>query len=58
MNSRKHGSAPIPEPILVRVRELAEINSQVPSNSSSSKFTANGATNGARSMHGDRVGYL
>lgn len=58
MNSRKHGSAPIPEPILVRVRELAEINSQVPSNSSSSKLTANGATNGAKSMHGDRVGYL
>jgi hypothetical protein len=55
MNSRKHGTAPIPEPILVRVRELAEINSQVPPNSSSSKLTTTGGT---VNMHGDRLGYL
>ncbi|PNY12722.1 MYB family transcription factor [Trifolium pratense] len=53
MNSRKHGTAPIPEPILVRVRELAEINSQVPPNFSSSKLTTTGGT-----VSGDRLGYL
>ncbi|GAU28807.1 hypothetical protein TSUD_357930 [Trifolium subterraneum] len=55
MNSRKHGTAPIPEPILVRVRELAEINSQVPPNFSSSKLTTTGGT---VNMHGDKLGYL
>ncbi|KAK4267225.1 hypothetical protein QN277_024034 [Acacia crassicarpa] len=40
MNSRKHGTVPIPEPILVRVRELAGKNSQVPASFSSSKLTA------------------
>ncbi|XP_004510444.1 uncharacterized protein [Cicer arietinum] len=54
MNSRKHGTAPIPEPILVRVRELAEMNSQAPQNFSSSKLTASGPG----SVHGDRLGYL
>lgn len=54
MNSRKHGAIPIPEPILVRVRELAEMNSQGPPNLSSSKLTASGAG----SLHGDRLGYL
>ncbi|XP_061364010.1 uncharacterized protein LOC133307512 isoform X2 [Gastrolobium bilobum] len=53
INSRKHGTAPIPEAILVRVRELAEMNSQVPPNFSSSKLTA-----GAGSVHEDRSGYL
>ncbi|KAJ1407114.1 SANT/Myb domain [Sesbania bispinosa] len=49
MNSRKHGTVPIPEPILVRVRELAELNSQVPPNK---------LTGGAGNVHGDRSGYL
>ncbi|KAF1869644.1 hypothetical protein Lal_00017219 [Lupinus albus] len=40
MNSRKHGAIPIPETILARVRELAEMNLQVPPNLSSSKLTA------------------
>ncbi|TKY64285.1 Telomere repeat-binding protein 6 [Spatholobus suberectus] len=53
INSRKHGTAPIPEKILLRVRELAEMNSQVPPNFSSSKLAA-----GAGSVHGDRSGYL
>ncbi|XP_019425328.1 PREDICTED: uncharacterized protein LOC109334178 isoform X1 [Lupinus angustifolius] len=39
MNSRKHGTIPIPESILARVRELAEMNLQVPPNLSSSKLT-------------------
>ncbi|KAI4329100.1 hypothetical protein L6164_021400 [Bauhinia variegata] len=54
INSRKHGTVPIPEQILVRVRELAELNSQVPPNLSSSKLTE-----GARSMREDKsAGYL
>ncbi|KAI5416918.1 hypothetical protein KIW84_041789, partial [Lathyrus oleraceus] len=53
MNSRKHGTAPIPEHILVRVRDLAAMNSQVPPHFSSSKLTT-----GAASVHGDRLGYL
>ncbi|KAI9102948.1 hypothetical protein K1719_023387 [Acacia pycnantha] len=40
MNSRKHGTVPIPESILVRVRELSGKNSQVPTSFSSSKLTA------------------
>ncbi|CAJ1950811.1 unnamed protein product [Sphenostylis stenocarpa] len=51
INSRKHGTAPIPEKILLRVRELAEMNSQVPPNYSSNKVAA-----GAGSVHGDRSG--
>ncbi|KAK7255690.1 hypothetical protein RIF29_29108 [Crotalaria pallida] len=54
MNSRKHGAVPIPEHILLRVRELAEMNSQVPPNFSSSKLT----TAGAGSVHVDRSGFL
>ncbi|XP_054784045.1 uncharacterized protein LOC129290996 isoform X3 [Prosopis cineraria] len=53
VNSRKHGTVPIPEPILVRVRELAGMNSQVPTSFSSSKLTA--CTGVA---HDDRSGYL
>lgn len=54
INSRKHGTAPIPEKILLRVRELAEMNSQVPPSYSSNKFAA-----GAGTVHGgDRSGYL
>ncbi|XP_057733545.1 uncharacterized protein LOC130948717 isoform X2 [Arachis stenosperma] len=53
MNVRKHGTAPIPEPILLRVRELAQMNSQAPPNFSSSKLVA-----GAGNAHGDRPGYL
>jgi len=53
INSRKHGTAPIPEKILLRVRELAEMNSQVPPNISSNKVAA-----GAGSVHEGRSGYL
>ncbi|KAL5171396.1 Telomere repeat-binding protein 6 [Glycine soja] len=53
INSRKHGTAPIPEKILLRVRELAEMNSQVPPNYSSSQLASGGG-----SVHGDRSGYL
>ncbi|XP_068479763.1 uncharacterized protein [Phaseolus vulgaris] len=49
INSRKHGTAPIPEKILLRVRELAEMNSQVPPNISSNKVAA-----GAGSVHEDQ----
>ncbi|KAJ7963237.1 Telomere repeat-binding protein 6 [Quillaja saponaria] len=52
-NSRKHGSAPIPEQILVRVRELAELNAQVPPNLSSGKLTV-----GTRSVQDASSGYL
>ncbi|XP_057455095.1 uncharacterized protein LOC130746477 isoform X2 [Lotus japonicus] len=48
---KKHGTVPIPEPILVRVRELAERNSQVPSSYISSKSKA-----GAGVVYGDRSG--
>ncbi|KAL2516389.1 TRF-like 6 [Forsythia ovata] len=37
-SSRKHASIPIPAPILLRVRELAEMQSQVPPSFSASKF--------------------
>ncbi|CAA2964873.1 telomere repeat-binding factor like- [Olea europaea subsp. europaea] len=37
-NSRKHASIPIPAPILLRVRELAEMQAQVPPSFSASKF--------------------
>ncbi|XP_057977707.1 uncharacterized protein LOC131164490 isoform X2 [Malania oleifera] len=37
MNSRKHSSVPIPAPILLRVRELAELHAQAPPNFSSNK---------------------
>ncbi|MED6159037.1 hypothetical protein PIB30_038627 [Stylosanthes scabra] len=53
MNVRKHGTAPIPETILVRVRELAGMNSQAPPNFSSRKLVA-----GAGNAHGHRSGYL
>ncbi|RDX98784.1 Telomere repeat-binding protein 6, partial [Mucuna pruriens] len=53
INTRKHGTVSIPEETLLRVRELAEMNSQVPPNFSSSKVAA-----GAGSVHGDRSGYL
>ncbi|KAJ7951540.1 Telomere repeat-binding protein 6 [Quillaja saponaria] len=53
INSRKHGSAPIPEPILVRVRELAGLNAHVPPNASSGKLTV-----GARGMQETSSGYL
>lgn len=36
-NFRKQVSTPIPAPILSRVRELAQIHAQTPSNQSSSK---------------------
>ncbi|KAA8540250.1 hypothetical protein F0562_024187 [Nyssa sinensis] len=53
-DSRKHASMPIPAPILVRVRELAEMQAQVPPNVSSSKF----ARSSGRSVHETRSGYL
>ncbi|CDP21217.1 unnamed protein product [Coffea canephora] len=56
-NARKHASIPIPAPILLRVRELAEMQAQVPANFSSSKFT--GQSGGSdRSVHETRSGYL
>ncbi|KAK6264274.1 hypothetical protein SCA6_019708 [Theobroma cacao] len=54
VNSRKHPSMPIPAPILLRVRELAEIQSQVPPNLSASKLAACGG----RSVNETRSGYL
>lgn len=54
-NSRKHASIPIPASILVRVRELAEMQSLVPPDLSlSSKY----ARHGGRSVHETRPGYL
>lgn len=53
-SSRKHASVPIPAAILLRVRELAEIQAQVPPNISSSKFAAYSSTN----VHETRSGYL
>ncbi|GFZ11718.1 P-loop containing nucleoside triphosphate hydrolases superfamily protein [Actinidia rufa] len=44
-SSRKHASVPIPAPILLRVRELAEIQAQVAPNLSSSKLAACGGRN-------------
>lgn len=52
--SRKHASVPIPAPILLRVRELAEMQAQVPPNLSSSKF----AVCSDRNVHETRLGYL
>lgn len=43
-SSRRHASIPIPTPILVRVRELAEMHPQVTSDSSSSKWAGHGRT--------------
>ncbi|KAJ0006933.1 hypothetical protein Pint_29065 [Pistacia integerrima] len=58
INSRKHASGmPIPAPILLRVRELAERQSQVPSNLSSTSKLA-GST-GRNNVHETRSsGYL
>ncbi|KAL4291957.1 hypothetical protein GQ457_14G007460 [Hibiscus cannabinus] len=48
-NSRKHPSMPIPAPILLRVRELAEMQAQSPSpNLSASKLSACGSVNETR----------
>ncbi|KAK8618702.1 hypothetical protein V6N13_132684 [Hibiscus sabdariffa] len=55
-NSRKHPSMPIPAPILLRVRELAEMQAQGPSpNLSASKLLACG---GGGSVNETRPGYL
>ncbi|XP_022715246.1 uncharacterized protein LOC111274680 isoform X2 [Durio zibethinus] len=54
VNSRKHPSMPIPAPILLRVRELAEMQAQVPApNPSASKLAACGG-----SVNEPRLGYL
>ncbi|KAL6972669.1 hypothetical protein U1Q18_026844 [Sarracenia purpurea var. burkii] len=53
--SRKHASVPIPAPILLRVRELADIQAQVPPNLSPTEFSAYG---GRRIVHETRSGYL
>ncbi|XWS16183.1 hypothetical protein CRYUN_Cryun34aG0063100 [Craigia yunnanensis] len=54
VNSRKHPSIPIPAPILLRVRELAEMQAQVPApNLSASKL----AVCGGRSVNETRPGY-
>ncbi|XP_017697729.2 uncharacterized protein LOC103704887 isoform X2 [Phoenix dactylifera] len=44
-NSRKHASVPIPTPILSRVRELAEMNSQTCTELGPSKITGHGGRN-------------
>ncbi|XP_020533999.1 uncharacterized protein LOC105631404 isoform X2 [Jatropha curcas] len=55
INSRKNAATmPIPEPILLRVRELAEMQSQVPPNISTSKVA--GST--GNSVHEKQSGYL
>ncbi|GMI93670.1 TRF-like 6 [Hibiscus trionum] len=57
--SRKHPSMPIPAPILLRVRELAEMQAQGPSpNLSSSKLLACGGGGGGGSVNETRPGYL
>ncbi|GMY34692.1 telomere repeat-binding protein 6 [Fagus crenata] len=53
MNSRKPTSMPIPETILVRVRELAKMNAQVPPSLGSTKLAV-----GSRNLHETRSGYL
>ncbi|KAG2728685.1 hypothetical protein I3760_01G216600 [Carya illinoinensis] len=53
MNSRKPTSMLIPEPILERVRELAETNARVPPNLSTSKSTV-----GSRNSQDTTSGYL
>ncbi|XP_030972328.1 uncharacterized protein LOC115992315 isoform X2 [Quercus lobata] len=53
LNSRKPTSMPIPESILLRVRELAEMNAQVPTSISSTKPIM-----GSRNLHETRSGYL
>ncbi|PON96221.1 GAMYB transcription factor [Trema orientale] len=42
MNSRKHAAVPIPAPILLRVRQLAEMHSQVPPNLGSNSLAGVG----------------
>ncbi|OMO66107.1 hypothetical protein COLO4_30770 [Corchorus olitorius] len=54
VNSRKHPSMPIPAAILLRVRELAEMQAQVPPNLSASKQAACGG----RSVNETKSGYL
>ncbi|KAK8594850.1 hypothetical protein V6N13_015763 [Hibiscus sabdariffa] len=57
-SSRKHPSMPIPAPILLRVRELAEMQAQVPSpNLGASKLLACGGGGGG-SVNETRPGYL
>ncbi|KAF8388753.1 hypothetical protein HHK36_025433 [Tetracentron sinense] len=53
-NSRKHASMPIPAPILLRVRELAEMHMQASRDPSSSKL----ADHSGRNVHETRSGYL
>eukprot|EP00268_Persea_americana_P045444 TRINITY_DN4632_c0_g1_i5.p1 TRINITY_DN4632_c0_g1~~TRINITY_DN4632_c0_g1_i5.p1 ORF type:complete len:682 (+),score=166.88 TRINITY_DN4632_c0_g1_i5:202-2247(+) len=52
-SSRKHASIPIPADILVRVRELAETQSQVAPERSSCKWAGH-----SKSVHESRSGYL
>ncbi|XP_038693684.1 uncharacterized protein LOC119991395 isoform X2 [Tripterygium wilfordii] len=57
INSKKQAaSMPIPAPVLVRVRELAEMHAQVPPSLGSNKLAKYG--NGGRSVHETRSGYL
>ncbi|KAF4379468.1 hypothetical protein G4B88_024916 [Cannabis sativa] len=56
MNSRKHASVPIPAPILLRVRQLAEMHSQMPPNLGSNSSL--GGVSGRSSVHETRSGYL
>ncbi|XP_022721585.1 uncharacterized protein LOC111279008 isoform X2 [Durio zibethinus] len=54
VNSRKHPAMPIPAPILLRVRELAEMHSQVPP---PSHCASKQAACGGRSVYETRPGY-
>ncbi|XP_070661628.1 uncharacterized protein [Malus domestica] len=54
INSRKHASVPIPASILLKVRELAEMQVQVPPNLGPSKL----GTGSSRSVHQMRPGFL
>ncbi|XP_048443225.1 uncharacterized protein LOC103961527 isoform X1 [Pyrus x bretschneideri] len=54
INSRKHASVPIPASILLKVRQLAEMQVQVPPNLGPSKL----ATVSSRSVHQMRPGFL
>ncbi|KAL3511635.1 hypothetical protein ACH5RR_024352 [Cinchona calisaya] len=56
-NVRKHASIPIPAPILLRVRELAQMQAQVPPTLGSSKFAGHSGDSD-RSVHEARSGYL
>ncbi|XP_071716139.1 uncharacterized protein [Rutidosis leptorrhynchoides] len=56
-NSKKHASVPIPAPILLRVRELAEMQPQVSPDLRSVKFGGH-SNNSSRNVNDIRSGFL